>query len=102
MSVRILYLSLLSYMSPIATPATGALIGTPPSISAKVEAQIDAWEVEPLDAIDSETTRIVYGNSIAEGRNISSAFSASAPCPTSRRFVNPARPVSPAEYGGKL
>src|SRR3989344_718469 len=110
MSVRILYLvscppeadfaSL--NISPIAIPATDATIGTPPSMRARVEAQMEACEVEPFDAIDSETTRIVYGNFSIEGRTIASAFSASAPWPTSRRLVNPARPVSPEEYGGKL
>src|SRR3990167_6623547 len=102
MSVRILYLVPLSYINPIAPPATGALIGTPPSISASVAAQIEAWEVEPFEAIDSETTRMVYGNSEGDGKTMESAFSTSAPCPTSRRFVNPALPTSPPEYGGKL
>src|SRR5262245_2072071 len=102
MSVRILYFFSLSYIRPIAIPATGAKIGTPTSMSARVDAHMDACDVEPFDAMDSETTRTVYGNSVAEGNTIASAFSASAPCPTSRRFVNPARPVSPEEYGGKL
>src|SRR3989344_4678637 len=102
MSVNILYLSSLSYMSPMAMPATGALMGTPPSMSARIDAQIDAWEVEPFEAIDSETILMVYGKSATEGSTMERAFSASAPCPTSRRLVNPERPVSPAEYGGKL
>src|SRR3989344_7023204 len=102
MSVKILYLLSVSCISPIAIPATGDLIGTPPSMSARVEAQIEACEVEPLEAKDSETTRIVYGKSISDGSTIASAFSASAPWPISRRLVNPARPVSPEEYGGKL
>ncbi len=45
--------------SPIAMPATGFLIGTPASISASVLPQIDAWLVEPLDSIASETILIV-------------------------------------------
>src|SRR3989344_5269192 len=98
----ILYFLSDSYISPIAIPATGALIGTPPSIRASVIAQMDACEVLPFDAIDSETTRIVYGKFSTGGKTIASAFSASAPCPTSRRFVNPDLPTSPEEYGGKL
>ncbi len=40
-------------------PATGALIGTPASISDRVEPQTEAIEVEPLDSRMSDTTRIV-------------------------------------------
>ena len=40
-------------------PATGALIGTPASISARVEPHTDAIEVEPLEESTSETTRMV-------------------------------------------
>ena len=40
-------------------PATGALIGTPASISDRVEPQTEAIEEEPLDSKMSETTRIV-------------------------------------------
>ena len=47
------------FTSPIATPATGALIGTPAAIKAIVEAQIEACEEEPLDSNTSETTLIV-------------------------------------------
>ena len=54
-------------------------------------------EVDPFEAMDSETMRIVYGNSIGEGKTMERAFSASAPCPTSRRLVNPDLPTSPAE-----
>ena len=79
MSVKILYLLSVSCINPIAIPATGALIGTPPSIKASIEAQIEACEVEPFEAIDSETTRMVYGNSATLSSTIESAFSASAP-----------------------
>ena len=44
---------------PIAIPATGRLIGTPASISAKVLPQTLAWEVEPFEERTSETRRIV-------------------------------------------
>ncbi len=40
-------------------PATGALIGTPASISARVLAQTLAIEVEPLDDSTSDTRRMV-------------------------------------------
>ena len=38
-------------------PATGALVGTPASISDKLEAQTEAIEVEPFDDMTSETRR---------------------------------------------
>jgi polyribonucleotide nucleotidyltransferase len=50
----------------------------------------------------SDTCRIAYGNSSRVGSTGSRARSASAPCPISRRFGEPTRPVSPVEYGGKL
>jgi len=40
-------------------PATGDLMGTPASISASVEPQTEAIEVEPLELRISETNRIV-------------------------------------------
>ena len=40
-------------------PATGALIGTPASISASVLPQTEAIEVEPFEEIASETRRSV-------------------------------------------
>ena len=58
MSVSVTYFPS-SYTSPIAIPATGALIGTPAAISDKVEPHTEAIEVEPLDAMMSETTRSV-------------------------------------------
>ncbi len=48
-----------SAIRPIAMPATGARIGTPASISERVEAQTEAIDVEPLDSRTSETSRIV-------------------------------------------
>ena len=44
---------------PIATPATGALSGTPASIIASDPPQTDAIDDEPFDSRMSETTRIV-------------------------------------------
>ena len=60
MSVRIAYLPASPpVIRPMATPATGALIGTPASISASVLPQTLAIEVEPLELSTSETRRIV-------------------------------------------
>ena len=84
-----------SVMRPQEMPATGALIGTPASISASVEPQTEPCEVEPFEESTSETRRIVYGNSSTDGMTGSSARSASAPWPISRRpgplegFVSP-------------
>jgi hypothetical protein len=47
-----------SVTRPIAAPATGALIGTPASISARVEPHVDAIDVEPLDVTHSLTRRM--------------------------------------------
>lgn len=44
-------------------PATGAEIGTPASISARVAPQTEAIEVEPLELMISETQRTTYGKS---------------------------------------
>ena len=46
---------------PIAMPATGALIGTPASIMARVPPQTDAIEEDPFDSRMSDTMRTVYG-----------------------------------------
>ena len=51
----------------MAIPATGAFIGTPASISASEAPQTEAIELEPLDSVISDTTRMVYGNSSAVG-----------------------------------
>ena len=48
-----------SLTRPIATPATGALIGTPASMSASEPPQTVAIDEEPLDSRMSETTRTV-------------------------------------------
>ena len=58
MSVRI-EIEFSSLIKPIAIPATGFLIGTPASISDKVEPQIDACDDEPFDDKTSLTTLIV-------------------------------------------
>ena len=105
MSVSATYSVLPSTVSetrPIAMPATGARSGTPALSRASVEAQTEPIEVEPLEPSASETCRIAYGNSSRPGRTGTSARSASAPWPISRRFGEPTRPVSPVENGGKL
>jgi hypothetical protein len=83
-------------------PATGACVGTPPSISASDEAQTEPIDVEPLELMMSDTTRIAYGQSSVLGSTGTIARSASSPWPISRRFGEPTRPVSPVEYGGML
>ena len=45
-----------SLINPIAIPATGSLIGTPASISARDAPQTLAIEEEPLDSVISDTT----------------------------------------------
>jgi hypothetical protein len=46
-------------INPIATPAIGALIGTPASIKAKELPQTEAIDDEPFDSVISETILIV-------------------------------------------
>ena len=48
-----------SLMSPMAMPATGALIGTPASISDRQPPQTEAIDEEPFDSRMSETMRMV-------------------------------------------
>ena len=47
-----------SVTRPMAAPATGALMGTPASMSASVEPQVEAIEVEPLEVTHSQTRRM--------------------------------------------
>ena len=44
---------------PMLMPATGRIKGTPASISARLPPQTEAIEVEPLDSMISQVTRIV-------------------------------------------
>jgi hypothetical protein len=69
----------ISVINPIATPETGALIGTPASINASVEPQTEPIEVEPLDDKASDTTRRCTGTILPRGITGSSARSANAP-----------------------
>ena len=91
-----------SLMRPIATPAHGAVIGTPASISASEPPQTVAIDDEPFDSRISETMRIVYGNSSNCGSSACSARSARLPWPISRRLVPRIILTSPVENGGKL
>ena len=106
MSLRIAILLLPSSSTlsirPIAIPATGRLIGTPASISARHEPHVDPMEVDPLDDSTSDTTRIAYGNFSGEGRTGSKALSAKAPCPISLLPGLLGGLASPTEYAGKL
>src|SRR5919112_6134575 len=86
----------------MATPATGALSGTPASMSASDEPQTEAIDEEPLDSRMSDTTRIVYGKSSVDGTIGTSARSASAPWPMSRRLGPRMKPASPTENGGRV
>ncbi len=86
-----------SMISPIATPAQGAFIGTPASIRANDPPQTDAIEEEPFDSRISDTTRSVYGNESKSGRSGCSARSARAPWPISRRLVPRSGRTSPVE-----
>ena len=101
MSVRVVYLPSAN-TNPIAIPATGALIGTPASISDKLAEHTDAIEVEPFDDNTSLTKRIAYANSSWLGTTGNNARSAKAPCPISRRFGVPTRPTSPFAHGAML
>ena len=58
MSVSVVYLPS-AKTRPMAMPATGALMGTPASMSDSDEAHTDAIEVEPFDDSTSDTRRIV-------------------------------------------
>ena len=48
-----------SLTRPMEIPATGLVIGTPASISAKVPPQTEAMLEEPLDSMMSETSLMV-------------------------------------------
>lgn len=48
-----------SHTKPMATPATGARMGTPASMRARQPAQTVAMELLPLDSRTSPTTRMV-------------------------------------------
>ena len=83
-------------------PATGALIGTPASMSDSEPPQTVAIDDEPFDSRISETMRIVYGKSPSSGSTGDSARSASAPWPISRRPGPRRNFTSPMQKGGKL
>ena len=91
-----------SLISPIAMPATGRLIGTPPSIRARVEPQTEAIEEEPFDESTSDTSLRAYGNSSSDGITGSSARSARAPCPISLLPGLLMPLASPVAYAGML
>src|SRR5437899_632837 len=67
MSVRTVHLSP-EVTRPIAMPPIISLIGTPASMSARVDPHVDAIDEEPFDSSVSLTTRIVYGTSSFLGK----------------------------------
>ena len=87
---------------PMATPATGALIGTPASMRDSEAPQTEAIDEEPFDSRISETMRMTYGNFSMSGIIAAIPRRARLPWPISRRFGDPIIPVSPTENGGKL
>ena len=92
-----------SLMSPIAMPATGALMGTPASISESVPPQtraIDELAVR-LEGLADDADR-VRELLLRPGSSATSARSARAPWPISRRPGPRSGLVSPVENGGKL
>ena len=91
-----------SFTRPIAMPATGALTGTPASISASEEPQTEAIDEEPFDSVISDTTRMVYGNDFHDGITAHAALGEAAVADLAAASGAPKRPVSPTEYGGKL
>jgi hypothetical protein len=86
----------------MAIPDTWPLVGTPASISERLEEQTDAIDVEPFDDMTSETRRSVYAKSSWFGMTGRTARAARAPWPISRRFGEPTRPVSPLAHGAML
>ncbi len=86
----------------MAMPATGFRIGTPQSIIDMVAPHTAAIELEPFDSSVSLTMRMVYGNFSWLGIMRTTARSASAPWPISRRPGPRMGLVSPVLKGGKL
>ncbi len=81
-------------------PQRGKIVAAGPGT--KDNPQTEAIEDDPLDSVISETTRIVYGKSVAAGSTAWSARHANLPWPISLLPVGPTLPTSPTEYGGKL
>src|SRR5918997_2531658 len=86
----------------MAMPATGRAFATPASNTDRLEPQTDAIDDDPFDSRMSDTTRIVYGNSSWSGITGTSARSARAPWPMSRRLGPRMKPASPTENGGEV
>ena len=92
-----------SLISPIATPATAARIGTPASNSASEPPQTDAIDDEPFDSRMSETMRIVYGKSSNAGSTrLQRALGEVAVADLAAADVPRIGRTSPVENGGKL
>lgn len=78
-----------THTAPIEMPATGALIGTPASMSASDAPQTVAIDDDPSEPVTSDVTRTVYGKASPGGTTVRRARSARAPWPTMRRFAPP-------------
>ena len=76
-------------------------MGTPASWSARQPAHTVAMDDDPLLSVMVLSSRTTNGNSSSLGMTGMSARSARFPCPISRRFAAPTRPVSPTLEGGK-
>jgi|TARA_B110000114_G_scaffold182636_2_gene222313 hypothetical protein len=81
--------------------STNLVMGTPASCSARHPAHTVAMDELPLLSVMVLSRRTVNGKSASDGIIGASARSAKFPCPTSRRFAGPMRPVSPTDEGGK-
>mmetsp|Transcript_464 Transcript_464/g.1756 ORF Transcript_464/g.1756 Transcript_464/m.1756 type:complete len:384 (-) Transcript_464:1207-2358(-) len=89
-----------SITSPTLMPATCSRTGTPASMRASEPPHTVAMELDPLEPSTSEETRTAKGKSRSSGATAASAFSASAPWPTSRRPTPPTLPTSLVAKGG--
>jgi hypothetical protein len=81
-------------------PATGALSGTPASISARLVPHTVAMELEPFDSSDFRHHAHDVGEFIHARHHRLDARLASLPWPISRRLGEPMRPVSPTLTAG--
>src|SRR3546814_18392108 len=91
-----------SFTRPIEMPATGALIGTPASISDSQLPQTEAIEEETFDSVISETTRMVYGNYSTVGIPARTPRLAKQHWPIPPRCRHPTPPAYPTEYVGQV
>mmetsp|Transcript_11892 Transcript_11892/g.44248 ORF Transcript_11892/g.44248 Transcript_11892/m.44248 type:complete len:200 (+) Transcript_11892:705-1304(+) len=89
-----------SITSPTEIAPTWSSIGTPAAISAMEPAHTAAMDDEPLLSMVSALRRTANGHASDDGNAAARAFSASAPCPISRRDNPPRLGVSSMENEG--